>query len=214
MSVGANNFFVSNEILIATGNDGKFKELSEIMKPFNIKCISPKVFNISEPEETGKTFAENSLIKSKYYAQKSGKIALADDSGLCISDLDSLPGINSARFAINPENQKRDFDYAFKKIYNQLASKNINLESKPKAYFICNLTIYNPFDQSFHSFEGRVDGYISVLPKGQKGFGYDPIFIKDGMNQTFAEIDQNLKDLISHRGDAAKKLAKYLNAVL
>lgn len=210
----SDKFLLPKKILIATGNNGKFNELSQIIKPFKIDCVSAKDFAINEPDENGLTFAENSLIKSKYYAKKSAMVALADDSGLCIVDLDNKPGINSGRFAINPKTNKRDFTFAFDKIFEQLKSKNVNFDSRPRAFFVCNLTIYNPFDDSHISFEGRVDGYISHPPRGEKGFGYDPIFVKDGMSQTFAEIDSNYKELISHRGEAAKKLINYLKTAL
>lgn len=202
------------KILIASNNQGKINEISALLKQINIEAIAPKdltIFeNLIEPEETGKNFQENSLIKAKYYAQKSGFVALADDSGLCVSDLNNKPGIHSARFALNDKGEK-DFPHAFNKIFAELSQKNINLESKPQAYFICNLTLFDPINQFCQSFEGRVNGTLTY-PKGDKGFGYDPIFIKNNMTKTFGEIDPQEKDKISHRGQAFKQLTDWLKS--
>ena len=194
------------KILIATGNKGKFTEISNLLTEVNIHSTGIWDFeDLVEPEETGLTFSQNSLIKAKYYAKKTGLVALADDSGLCIQDLDNKPGIHSARFALN-ENGQTDFNYAFGKIFDGLEKKGIKSDSKPKAHFICNLTIFDPTDDFHIDFEGRVDGCLTYPPKGNMGFGYDPIFIKDGMNKTFGEIERFEKDKISHRGDAFKKM--------
>ncbi len=129
-------------------------------------------------------------------------VALADDSGLCVEAMNGEPGIHSARFALDEKGQK-NFPEAFKKI---AAKTGQNL----RAYFICNLTIFDPEKNFSISFEGRVDGKLSFPPRGDKGFGYDPIFIKDGMSKTFGEIDPKKKDQISHRGEAFKKLIDWL----
>lgn len=200
------------KILIATGNKGKFTEIAALLKEVNIQSISINNFdNLEEPEETGKTFAENSLIKAKYYAKQTGLVSLADDSGICIEDLGNKPGIYSARYAVNELTNKTDFPHTFKKIFDELNIKGIKNDSKPKAHFICNLTIFDPKDNSHIDFEGRIDGHLIYPPKGSSGFGYDPIFIKDGMNKTFGEIERFEKDKISHRGDAFEKLVKWLD---
>lgn len=196
----------NNQILIATGNQGKLTEISHILQPTGLNCVSTNLFNIEEPEEIGQTFAENSAIKARYYASKTNLISLADDSGICIVDLENKPGINSARFAINPNSNKSDFPYAFNKIFDELKKNQIDAATKPKAFFICNLTIFDPKTNYEISFEGRVDGYLAYPARGNNGFGYDPIFIKNDMSQTFGEIDVNLKDNISHRSLAAKKM--------
>jgi len=187
----------SSRLLIASGNAGKILEISALLKPLGIKPIPASQFNLSEPEENGKTFAENSLIKAKFYGEKTKIVALADDSGLCIEAMNGEPGIHSARFA------QKNFPEAFEKI-----SKKI--KENPRAYFVCNLTIFDPEKNFSISFEGRVDGSLIFPPRGNKGFGYDPIFIKDGMTQTFGEIDPQEKDQISHRGEAFKKLINWL----
>ena len=200
----------NNQILIATGNKGKLQEISKILEPTKLQCLSTKSFNIEEPEETGKTFAENSAIKAKYYAKKTNLISLADDSGICITDLNNKPGINSARFAFNPSTNNSDFIYAFDKIFWELKKNKITPSCKPKAFFICNLTIFDPKTNYQISFEGRVDGYITYPARGINGFGYDPIFIKEDMTQTFGEIDTRLKDKISHRALAAEKMLNWI----
>lgn len=200
-------FSLPSQILIATNNKGKFVEIESLLNQINIKAIPTFQFNIEEPEETGTTFAANSLLKAKYYANKTGLVALADDSGLCVEALNNEPGIYSARFAKNDEG-KNDFNLAFEKIFTEL--KKIDAEKNPRAHFICNLTIFDPKTNFEISFEGRVDGILTFPPLGNKGFGYDPIFIKDGMNQTFGEIDPELKDHISHRGAAFQKMVNWL----
>jgi XTP/dITP diphosphohydrolase len=197
------------EILIASGNKGKLVEIAELLGAVGIKAISAADFNLEEPEETGATFAENSLIKAKYYGDKTAMISLADDSGLCIDALDGEPGIHSARWAIN-ENGEKDFALAFKKIEQELINKNTNFTKPVAAYFICNLTLYNPQTKQSQSFEGRVDGTLAFPARGNKGFGYDPIFIADGFEQTFGEILPQQKDQISHRSKAFQALSAHL----
>jgi XTP/dITP diphosphohydrolase len=130
-------------------------------------------------------------------------MALADDSGLCVDAMNGEPGIYSARFAKN-ERGESDFNFAFEKI--SAAIKNNNYA----AHFICNLALFDPKTNFEISFEGRVDGNLTFPALGNKGFGYDPIFIKNGMNQTFGEIDPEEKDQISHRADAFLKLVNWL----
>lgn len=203
-------FKLPTEILIATNNQGKFVEIRDLLNQINIKSISTADFNISEPEETGATFAENSLLKAKYYAAETNLCALADDSGLCVEDLNGEPGVHSARFAIDENTGKKNFPLAFEKIKNSLIKNNIDLSQNPRAHFICNLTIFDPKTDFSISFEGRVDGFLNFASLGNKGFGYDPIFTKNGMNKTFGEIEPELKDKISHRAEAFNQLVKWL----
>jgi XTP/dITP diphosphohydrolase len=196
-------FSIPTQLLIATNNKGKFFEIESLLNQINIKAIPTFQFNIEEPEETGKTFAENSLLKARYYGSKTGLTALADDSGLCVDAMNGEPGIYSARFAKN-ERSENNFNFAFEKI--SAAIKNNNYA----AHFICNLGFFDPKTNFEISFEGRVDGNLTVPARGNKGFGYDPIFIKNGMNQTFGEIDPKEKDQISHRADAFLKLVNWL----
>jgi len=196
-------FSIPKQLLIATNNKGKFFEIESLLNQINIKAVPTFQFNIEEPEETGKTFAENSLLKARYYGSTTGLMALADDSGLCVDAMNGEPGIYSARFAKN-ERGESDFNFAFEKI--SAAIKNNNYA----AHFICNLALFDPKTNFEISFEGRVDGNLTFPALGNKGFGYDPIFIKNGMNQTFGEIDPEEKDQISHRADAFLKLVNWL----
>lgn len=205
------------EILIASNNKGKIKEISSLLSALKINAIKPDSLdcfaNLIEPEENGDSFEKNSLIKAKFYAKKSGIISLADDSGFCIPALNNEPGIHSARFALD-ENGNKDFPGAFDKIFNELALIGKNpAQDKISAYFVCNLTIYDPISNFSKSFEGRVDGALS-LPKGEKGFGYDPIFIENSLNQTFGEIEPDAKDKISHRGKAFKLFDTWLKTLI
>lgn len=190
------------KILVATNNSGKLVEISDLLKQINIEAIKAPE-GLAEPDETGLTFAENSLLKAKYYAQKTGFVALADDSGLCIEALDGKPGIHSARFSLDEKGQK-NFTLAFEKIAALLKEKGAE-PCGAKAYFICNLTIFDPQTNFSESFEGRIDGTLSFPALGSNGFGYDPIFVKDGMTQTFGEIFTEQKDKISHRAVAFEK---------
>lgn len=197
---------MTSEILIASNNKGKLVEIADLLKAVGIKAVSPEPFNIPEPEETGKTFEENAILKAKYYSEKTGLVSLADDSGLCIDALDGRPGIASARFA-QDENGNKNFPLAFEKIQKELVSIGLDANQDViKAHFICNLALFDPTTKQVKSFEGRVDGRIVFPARGDKGFGYDPIFIADGMNQTFGEILSTQKDKISHRTKAFEKL--------
>ncbi|MFM7557554.1 MAG: non-canonical purine NTP pyrophosphatase, partial [Alphaproteobacteria bacterium] len=128
------------------------------------------------------------FIKAKYYGDKINMIALSDDSGLCIPALNNEPGVRSARFAID-ENGNKNFELAFEKIFLQLKEKNISSTDKISAFFICNLCLYNPKNNFKINFEGRVDGKLIYPARGNKGFGYDPIFVKENMSQSFGEIE-------------------------
>lgn len=199
-----------SKLLVATNNQGKFIEIKALLDQINIEAIPSFQFGIPEPEETGVSFQENSLLKAQYYSKKTGIFSLADDSGLCIPDLNNDPGVYSARWAIDCKTGQKNFPAAFAKISSELQKSNIDPYSKPKAYFICNLSLFDPKTNLSLSFEGRVDGSLTFPPRGNFGFGYDPIFTKDGMNQTFAEINPRLKDQISHRAKAFKKLVDNL----
>ncbi len=198
------------EILVASNNLGKIKEITSLLEHINIKAISPLSFNIAEPNETGQTFAQNSLLKAKYYAQKTNLPALADDSGLCILPLDNQPGVHSARYAIDPQTGQKNFSFAFEKIFKELAKLGFNDDKIAKACFICDLSFFDPKTNLAKNFEGRVDGKISFKPIGEFGFGYDPIFIKDGMAQTFAQLQPYFKHQISHRALAFEKFLNWL----
>ena len=191
------------EIIIGTNNQGKYKEICDLL-PKNVKKYSPKELNIPSPEETGKSFKENSFIKASYFSKKTNQICLSDDSGLEIDLLNGKPGIYSSRWA----GKKSNFDLAIKKVYEQMNNIKKNWKNENKARFICNMTLYWPDGQNFSS-EGYIEGKISDVKKGKNGFGYDPIFIPNGYKKTFGEMESKLKMSIDHRFNAFLKLRKF-----
>ncbi len=193
------------EIVIASHNEGKVREIRSLLKPLGFKIYSTKKFNINEPIENGKSFRENSLIKSKNASLKSGLPAIADDSGLCINLLNGEPGIYSARWA----GKEKNFDLAMHKIENKISTLKFVCKNSKKAFFCCALSIYFP-DNTFKVFEGKKYGHLSFPPKGKNGFGYDPIFVPQGYKKTFGEMNFIFKERISHRAIAFKKMKKYL----
>ena len=192
------------EILIGSNNNGKIKEIKDLL-PKKIKIYTPKEYKIKSPKETGNTFKKNSYLKAKYFSKKTGKICLADDSGLEIYILDKLPGIYSARWA----GKKKNFNMAINKVYKKLEKKKLK-NKKVKARFVCALTIYWP-NGKFISSIGKINGNISKNKIGKKGFGYDPIFIPEGKKLTFGQMKPSLKYKIDHRFKAFKKLKNFLN---
>ncbi|MEZ5691758.1 MAG: RdgB/HAM1 family non-canonical purine NTP pyrophosphatase [Rickettsiales bacterium] len=194
-----------DKLVIASHNKGKIREISELLSSLNITVLSAGELSIDEPEETGNSFAENATLKAKNTSEKSGLAALADDSGIVIPALDGMPGIYSARWA----GKDKDFSVAFERIKNELTTKGIDPESGVSAYFVCVLCLSMP-DKKEHIFEGRIDGTLTFPPRGEKGFGYDPIFIPDGYDKTFAEIPAIEKQRISHRAKAFVKFLEYL----
>ena len=191
----------NREIIIGSNNKGKIKEILDLL-PKTYKIYTPSDFNLSSPKENGKSFFENSLIKAEYYSKKSGKICIADDSGLEIDLIGKAPGIFSARWG----GQKGNFNVAIKKVFRELNKKDKNWRDKKiVARFICALTIYGLKKNPIHSL-GLVRGIISDKKKGKNGFGYDPIFIPNGYSKTFAEMDYKEKLKIDHRQVAYQKL--------
>ena len=194
-----------SKLLIGTNNKGKYKEIIDLL-PKYIKTHSTSEFKLKSPREDGQTFEENSIIKSKYFSKKTKLICLADDSGLEIDILDKSPGIFSARWG----GKKGDFKKAINKVYRELSKKDKNWKHKKiKARFICALSICY-LDKKIASVLGKVEGYISVNPKGENGFGYDPIFIPKNRRKTFAEMSSLQKYKIDHRFVAFKKIKKFL----
>ena len=189
------------EIFIGSNNQGKLKEIADLL-PKNIKIFSNLDFKISSPKETGQTFQQNSLLKAKYFSKKTKKICLSDDSGIEVDILNKEPGIYSADWA----GKKGNFDLAIKKLYKKILKKDKNWKKKKiKARFLCVLTIYWP-NGKFLSKLGKVEGYISKTKKGNNGFGYDPIFIPLGYNETISKLGYDLKNAISHRSVAVEKM--------
>jgi XTP/dITP diphosphohydrolase len=194
-----------SKLLIGTNNKGKYKEIKDLL-PKYIKTHSTSDFKLKSPRENGLTFAENSIIKSKYFSKKTKLICLADDSGLEIDILDKSPGIYSARWG----GKKGDFKKAINKVYKELLKKDKNWKlKKVKARFICALSICY-LDKKIASVIGKVEGYISEKPKGRNGFGYDPIFIPKNKRKTFGEMNSLQKYKIDHRFNAFKKIKKFL----
>src|SRR6056300_2012276 len=184
-----------NNLLIGTNNKGKLKEIRDLL-PQKIKS----------PKETGLTFEENSILKSKYFSKKTKLICLADDSGLEIDLLDQKPGIYSARWG----GKSGDFNKAIRRVYRELKKQDKNWKFKRiKARFVCALSI-SYLDKNLICVRGEVQGYLSDIPKGSNGFGYDPIFIPRGKNKTFGEMRSSQKYKIDHRFKAFKKLRKFL----
>ncbi|MFL2887037.1 MAG: non-canonical purine NTP pyrophosphatase [Candidatus Pelagibacter sp.] len=194
----------NREIIIGSNNTGKIREIRDLLPKF-YKIFTPDDFNLKSPKENGKSFIENSLIKAKYYSKKSGKICIADDSGLEIDLLNRAPGIFSARWG----GKKGNFNIAINKVFRELIKKDKEWRNKKiVARFICALTIYGLKKKPIHSL-GVVNGFISNKKKGRNGFGYDPIFIPHGRTLTFAQIKPSIKYKIDHRYIAFKKIKKF-----
>ena len=194
-----------NKLLIGTNNRGKLREINSLL-PKSIKTYSASKFNLKSPVENGRTFKENSLIKSKYFSKKTGLICLADDSGLEIDFLDKNPGIYSARWG----GRLGDFNKAIKKVYRELKKKDKNWKNKKiKARFICALSMSH-LNKKIACVLGKVEGQISHEPKGKNGFGYDPIFIPLNKKKTFGQMKPSQKYKLDHRYQAFKKIKKFL----
>lgn len=183
-------------LVIASHNQGKVSEIADLLAPFGVSVTSADALGLPEAEETGETFAENAVLKATA-AAAAGHVALADDSGLCVDALDGAPGIRSARWA----GEGRDFGLAMRRVHEALGGRDEDW----RAHFYCALALAWP-DGTTRTFEGRVDGRLTWPPRGDNGFGYDPIFIPDGHTQTFGEMDPALKHAISHRARAFKAL--------
>ena len=194
-----------NKLLIGTNNKGKLREIKNLL-PKSIKIHSTSEFNLKSPVENGKSFKENSLIKSKYFSKKTGLICLADDSGLEIDFLGKRPGIYSARWG----GKHGDFTKAIARVYKQLNKKDRNWKNKKiKARFICALSI-SYINKKIACVLGKVEGHISDEPKGKNGFGYDPIFVPLKKRKTFGEMKLSKKYKMDHRYQAFKKIKKFL----
>ena len=193
-----------SKILIGTNNRGKLREIANLL-PKKVKVFSTKDFNLKSPNETGKTFKSNALIKAKYFSKKTNLICLSDDSGLEIDILKKKPGIYSARWG----GKKSDFNKAMQRVYKELDKKDKEWRTKKvSARFICVLVIYWPNAKKIYSL-GKVSGKISKTKKGKNGFGYDPIFIPNGHKRTFAEMSKSYKYKIDHRAKAFKKIKRF-----
>jgi len=187
--------FEGDRLVLASHNPGKVREIAALVGPLGVEVVSASELGLPEPEETGATFLENAALKAGSAAAGSGLPSLADDSGLCVDALGGDPGIYSARWA-GPE---KDFSIAIERVRDALGGR------ESRAAFCCALALAWP-DDRVEAVEGRVAGRLAFPPRGEKGFGYDPIFIPDGHDITFGEMDPERKHAISHRADAFAKL--------
>jgi XTP/dITP diphosphohydrolase len=198
---------IGDKLVIATHNPGKLREIAELIEPLGITCVGAEELGLPEPEEIGNTFVDNADLKAREAADLSGLPALADDSGLCVDALHGAPGIFSARWAEDADGN-RDWMRAMEKVWREVEAAGP--EAGHDAHFACALAIAWPNDGQVENFEGRVDGTLTWPPRGDKGFGYDPLFVPAGRDVTFGEMDPVEKHSISHRADAFRKLVKAL----
>ena len=200
---------IGSRLVIATHNSGKLREIRALMEPFGIECVGAAELDLPEPEETGTTFVDNADLKARQAADLSGLPTLADDSGLAVDALGGRPGIFSARWA-EDETGKRDWLRAMERVWRETEAQGP--DAGHDAHFVCALALAWPEDGQAESFEGRVRGTLVWPPRGERGFGYDPMFVPAGGQQTFGEMDPEQKHAISHRADAFRKLVGWLKA--
>ena len=187
-------------LVVASHNKGKVREIEELLAPFGFEIKGAAELGLPEPEENGSSFTENALIKARSAAHISRLPSLADDSGLCAGALDGRPGIYSARWA----GRDKDFRLAMKRVENELDGNPDH-----RAFFVCVLALVTP-DGEEETFEGRVYGTLSFPPRGERGFGYDPVFIPEGHRFTFGEMAPAAKHAMSHRAKAFDKFCAAL----
>lgn len=193
--------FTDETLVIASHNKGKLREIADLVRPYGVTCRSAGEFGLEEPEETEDTFAGNARIKAHFAAKATGLPALSDDSGIMVDALDGAPGVYTADWAETPEG--RDFPMAMEKTWRLLDARQA---PEPRsASFNCTLCLAWP-DGHDELFEGRVSGRLTWPMRGDQGFGYDPIFIPDGFDITFGEMDPAKKHEMSHRAAAFAKL--------
>lgn len=196
---------LDDSLLIATHNAGKFEEITELLRPLGISTVFAKDRGLGEPDETGTTFVENARIKAHAAVAATGLPALADDSGIEVDALGKAPGVYTADWA--ETDQGRDFTMAMEKTHRLLEDRNA---PHPRtARFCCTLVLAWP-DRHDVVFEGKVEGQVVWPMRGDQGHGYDPIFVPNGYDQTFGEMDRRDKNEISHRAVALDKLVKAL----
>ncbi len=193
------------KLLLATNNPGKLREVQEILAGLPFEVVTPAEVGVPpdfDPPENGATFEENAQSKAQAYAEKTGLLSLADDSGLCVTALDGKPGVHSKRF-IEGSDHDRNL-----KILELLKEK-----TDRSAYFISVICLYDPHTKETQCFEGRVEGTLAAEEHGTQGFGYDPIFIPTGYDKTFGELGNEVKNTLSHRARALQKAKEYLHSV-
>ena len=196
----------SGSLVIATHNAGKLKEISALLDPYGVKCISAGSLGLPEPPETGTTFVQNALLKARAAAEASGLPALADDSGLSVDALEGRPGVYTADWAERQHfegDPGRDWFMAMGKVEGMLQQKGPDVDRS--CAFHCVLALAWP-DGEHAVYEGTARGTLTWPPRGEMGFGYDPVFVPVGSDRTFAEIAPEEKHAISHRADAFARL--------
>lgn len=191
--------FKDGKVVVASHNEGKVREIRALLEPFGVTTVSASELDLPEPEETGTTFRANAELKARASATASGLPALADDSGLAVKALDGAPGIYSARWA-GPD---KDFGAAMADVEEALKEHGKDVDRTAK--FVCALSLAWP-DGHVETFEGEVFGTLTWPPRGDKGFGYDPVFVPQGHNITFGEMEPAKKHAMSHRAEAFKQL--------
>lgn len=193
-----------DKLVLASGNAGKLKELSSLLAPLGIEVLPQSAFNVSEAEEPHPSFVENAIAKARHAARATGLPALADDSGLCVDALGGAPGVISARFAGEPKSDARN---------NALLLERLAGEPNRRARFYCALALVRHADDPQPLIAcGEWHGEILEATRGHGGFGYDPLFLVPDLDQTAAEIDHSLKNVLSHRGKAMRQLLDRLRA--
>ena len=192
------------ELLVATNNAGKVRELSQLLSdlPLRLRLLG-EFSGIDEAEETGGTFAENATIKALHYSAHTRLLTLSDDSGLVVDALGGAPGVRSARYA------GREATYA-ERMSKLLGELDATGDAERRARFVCVIAVADPSAGTLHTFEGGCEGRIARAPRGTGGFGYDPLFIPDGHDRTFGELPAEVKHSLSHRGRALGQAAKHL----
>lgn len=199
---------IGDRLVIATHNAGKLREIRALVAPFGIACLGAAELDLPEPEETGTSFVANAELKARAAADLSGLPALSDDSGLSVDALNGEPGIHSARWAEDGQG-RRDFARAMERV--QAALEAAGPEAGRDAHFTCALSLAWP-DGRIESFEGKVFGHLVWPPRGQNGFGYDPMFQPHGHDRTFGEMEPEAKHAMSHRARAFEQLVAWLRS--
>lgn len=196
----------TSELLVATNNAGKVRELERALASLPLRLRLLKEFApVVEPEETGETFADNAALKALYYSAHAGLLTLSDDSGLVVDALDGAPGVRSARY-MGPH---ATYGERMARLLEEVDAVG---DTERRARFVCVIALAEPSTGELLTFEGRVEGRIARAPRGTGGFGYDPVFIPEGHTQTFGELPDEIKQAISHRALAAAAAARHLRA--
>jgi XTP/dITP diphosphohydrolase len=193
--------YSGGRLVVASHNPGKVREFGELLAPLGAELVSASELGLPEPEETGASFAENARIKALAAAEVSGSVALADDSGLAVAALGGAPGIHSARWA----GSGRDFAEAMVRIEKELEERGARDPGQRRAAFVAALCLAWP-DGHCEDFEGRIEGTLVWPFRGDRGFGYDPMFLPEGFDRTFGEMEPDEKHAISHRARAFRQL--------